>query len=45
MNPQAAIHCAARTGAFIGNFPQAFSHIGLVSGDINLARSLCGGER
>ncbi len=45
MNPQAAIHCAARTGAFIGNFPQAFSHIGLIFSDVNLAWSLRGGAR
>lgn len=34
-----------RTGAFIGNFPQAFSHIGLISSGVNLARSLRGEAR
>jgi GH15 family glucan-1,4-alpha-glucosidase len=34
-----------RTGAFIGNFPQAFSHIGVISSGVNLARSLRGGAR
>ena len=28
------------TGAFLGNFPQAFSHIGLVSTAVNLSRHL-----
>lgn len=28
------------TGAFLGNFPQAFSHVGLISSGINLARRL-----
>ena len=28
------------TGAFLGNFPQAFSHVGLISSAINLSRSL-----
>jgi alpha,alpha-trehalase len=27
------------SGAFLGNFPQAFSHVGLISSGINLARS------
>ena len=27
------------SGAFLGNFPQAFSHIGLISSAVNLARS------
>ncbi|WFE26827.1 glycoside hydrolase family 15 protein [Solwaraspora sp. WMMD791] len=31
------------TGAFLGNFPQAFSHIGLISSAVNLARY--GGRR
>lgn len=28
------------SGAFLGNYPQAFSHIGVISSGINLARSL-----
>ena len=32
------------TGSFLGNYPQAFSHVGLVSSGINLAR-LSGGPR
>ena len=28
------------TGAFLGNFPQAFSHVGLISRGVNLAREL-----
>jgi GH15 family glucan-1,4-alpha-glucosidase len=28
------------TGAFLGNFPQAFSHVGLVSSAVNLAAAL-----
>ena len=28
------------TGAFLGNFPQAFSHVGLISSGINLSRRL-----
>lgn len=28
------------TGAFLGNFPQAFSHVGVVSSGIHLARSI-----
>jgi GH15 family glucan-1,4-alpha-glucosidase len=28
------------TGAFLGNFPQAFSHIGLISSGVNLERAL-----
>ncbi|ULE34089.1 glycoside hydrolase family 15 protein [Mycobacterium sp. IDR2000157661] len=28
------------TGAFLGNYPQAFSHIGVISSGINLTRSL-----
>jgi GH15 family glucan-1,4-alpha-glucosidase len=27
-----------RSGAFLGNYPQAFSHVGLISSGINLAR-------
>jgi pentatricopeptide repeat protein len=26
------------SGAFLGNYPQAFSHIGLISSGVNLAR-------
>jgi GH15 family glucan-1,4-alpha-glucosidase len=33
------------TGAFLGNFPQAFSHVGLVSSAVNLTRALAGGRR
>jgi GH15 family glucan-1,4-alpha-glucosidase len=28
------------TGAFLGNFPQAFSHVGLISSGMNLARRI-----
>ncbi|HWK80515.1 MAG TPA: glycoside hydrolase family 15 protein, partial [Thermomicrobiales bacterium] len=28
------------SGAFLGNFPQAFSHIGLISTGVNLERAL-----
>jgi GH15 family glucan-1,4-alpha-glucosidase len=28
---------ARRGGAFLGNFPQAFSHVGLISSAVNLA--------
>lgn len=28
------------TGAFLGNYPQAFSHIGVISSGVNLARRL-----
>ena len=28
------------TGAYLGNFPQAFSHVGLISSGVNLARQL-----
>lgn len=28
------------TGAFLGNYPQAFSHVGVISSGINLARAL-----
>ncbi|MCP2279276.1 Glycosyl hydrolases family 15 [Nocardia amikacinitolerans] len=27
------------TGAFMGNFPQAFSHIGVIASGVNLARA------
>ena len=30
------------TGAFLGNYPQAFSHVGVVSSGMNLARALHG---
>ncbi|WP_328885484.1 glycoside hydrolase family 15 protein [Streptomyces sp. NBC_00316] len=30
------------TGAFIGNFPQAFSHIGIIASGVNLARAKAG---
>ncbi len=30
------------TGAFLGNFPQAFSHVGLVSSAVNLVRAVTG---
>jgi GH15 family glucan-1,4-alpha-glucosidase len=28
------------TGAFLGNYPQAFSHIGVISSGVNLARTM-----
>jgi pentatricopeptide repeat protein len=31
-----------RTGAFLGNFPQAFSHVGLISSAVNLVRLMRG---
>jgi alpha,alpha-trehalase len=31
------------TGAFLGNFPQAFSHVGLISSGMSLARRTAGG--
>jgi hypothetical protein len=31
------------TGAFLGNYPQAFSHVGLISSGVNLARTCRGG--
>jgi alpha,alpha-trehalase len=34
----------ASSGAFLGNYPQAFSHVGLISSAVNLAR-LTGDER
>jgi pentatricopeptide repeat protein len=33
------------TGAFLGNYPQAFSHVGLISSAVNLARSTPGRGR
>lgn len=30
------------TGEFMGNFPQAFSHIGIIAGGVNLARARAG---
>jgi len=27
------------TGASLGNYPQAFSHVGLIAGGVNLARA------
>lgn len=30
------------TGAFLGNYPQAFSHVGLISSGVNLARCIRG---
>jgi len=27
-----------QTSAFLGNYPQAFSHVGLISSGVNLAR-------
>ncbi|WP_042371382.1 glycoside hydrolase family 15 protein [Streptacidiphilus neutrinimicus] len=32
------------TGAFMGNFPQAFSHIGVIASGVNLARARAGGR-
>ena len=32
------------TGAFLGNHPQAFSHVGVISSGVNLGRRLKGGE-
>ncbi|WP_049563411.1 glycoside hydrolase family 15 protein [Nonomuraea sp. SBT364] len=31
------------TGTFMGNFPQAFSHIGVIASGVNLARAKAGG--
>jgi GH15 family glucan-1,4-alpha-glucosidase len=33
------------TGEFMGNFPQAFSHIGVIASGVNLARARSGGQR
>lgn len=33
------------TGAFLGNYPQAFSHIGVISSGVNLARLLRNGRK
>ncbi|MFF2662878.1 glycoside hydrolase family 15 protein [Kitasatospora sp. NPDC058032] len=33
------------TGEFMGNFPQAFSHIGIAASGVNLARARAGGRR
>jgi alpha,alpha-trehalase len=33
------------TGAFLGNFPQALSHVGLIASGMNLARRMAGGGR
>lgn len=33
------------TGAFVGNFPQAFSHVGLIASGVSLARALGPGWR
>ncbi len=33
---------APATGEFIGNFPQAFSHIGIIASGVNLARARAG---
>ncbi|WP_433346148.1 glycoside hydrolase family 15 protein [Microtetraspora malaysiensis] len=33
---------APSTGAFIGNFPQAFSHIGVIASGVNLTRAKAG---
>ncbi|MGQ3683520.1 MAG: glycoside hydrolase family 15 protein [Candidatus Loosdrechtia sp.] len=32
------------SGTFLGNFPQAFSHVGLISSGINLSRLMKGGK-
>lgn len=32
------------TGEFMGNFPQAFSHIGIIASGVNLARAKAGAE-
>ncbi|MEU1543667.1 glycoside hydrolase family 15 protein [Actinacidiphila glaucinigra] len=33
------------TGEFMGNFPQAFSHIGVIASGVNIARARAGGSR
>lgn len=33
------------TGEFMGNFPQAFSHIGVIASGVNLARAMSGTRR
>jgi GH15 family glucan-1,4-alpha-glucosidase len=35
---------APASGAFLGNYPQAFSHVGVISSGINLARQLGGAQ-
>ncbi|UTO68162.1 glycoside hydrolase family 15 protein [Streptomyces rapamycinicus NRRL 5491] len=32
----------ATSGEFMGNFPQAFSHIGIIASGVNLARARAG---
>jgi GH15 family glucan-1,4-alpha-glucosidase len=32
-------------GAFMGNFPQAFSHVGLITSSVSIARAMGGGDR
>lgn len=32
------------TGEFMGNFPQAFSHIGIIASGVNLARAKAGAQ-
>ena len=33
-----------RTGRMLGNFPQAFSHVGLINSALNLSRQICPAE-
>lgn len=33
-------HIDPTSGAFLGNYPQAFSHVGLISSGINLSRAI-----